>query len=239
MDPASWNFTTATADTTKPTLTSRTPAAGATGVPTTTTVTAVFDEAVTAAKAELRTPAGTLVPATTAYAAATRTLTLTPTAALAASTTYTATVSEATDAAGNVMDPASWNFTTAAASTNNCPCTIWAASAVPERTDPDTSSVELGVRFRATQDGFITGIRYYKPSVVDRHPRRVPVDEHRNAAGHGDLHQRVRQRLATGPVHQPRAGHRQHHLRRLLLHPVAGMPSAPATSPPPRPPAAR
>ena len=134
-------------------------------MPTTTTVTAVFDEAVTAAKAELRTPAGTLVPATTAYAAATRTLTLTPTAALAASTTYTATVTEATDPTGNVMDPASWNFTTAAASTNNCPCTIWAASAVPERTDPDTSSVELGVRFRAAQDGFITGIRFYKPSV--------------------------------------------------------------------------
>ena len=165
MDPASWSFTTAAADTTKPTLSSRTPAAGATSVPTTTTVTAVFDEAVTAAKAELRTPAGTLVPATTAYNTTTRTLTLTPSAALTASTTYTATISEAADTAGNVMDPASWSFTTAAASTNNCPCTIWAATAVPERTDPDTSSVELGVRFRATQDGYITGIRYYKPSV--------------------------------------------------------------------------
>ena len=165
MDPVTWSFTTAAADTTKPTVTSRTPASGATGVPATTTVTAVFDEAVTAAKAELRTATGTLVPATTAYAAATRTLTLTPSAALAASTTYTATVSEAVDAASNVMDPASWSFTTAAASANNCPCSIWAGTAVPDRTDPDTSSVELGVRFRAAQDGFITGIRYYKPSV--------------------------------------------------------------------------
>ena len=165
MDPASWTFTTAAADTTKPTLTNRTPAAGATGVPTTTTVTAVFDEAVTAAKAELRTAAGALVPATTAYTAATRTLTLTPSAALAASTTYTATVSEAADEAGNVMDPASWSFTTAAASANNCPCSIWAPSAVPDRTDPDRDSLELGVRFRAAQDGFITGIRFYKPSV--------------------------------------------------------------------------
>ncbi len=166
MDPDSWTFTTAVADTTKPTLTSRTPANLATGVSVGTTASAVFSEAVTASSIgfELRNPAGTLVTATTAYNATTRTATLTPSAALQPSTTYTARVSGAADAAGNIMDPDSWTFTTAA-STNNCPCSIWAGTATPAGTDPDTSAVELGVRFRASTDGFVTGIRFYKPSV--------------------------------------------------------------------------
>ena len=61
------------------------------------------------------------------------------------------------------MDPATWTFTTAA-STSSCPCTIWPATATPAATDPDTSSVELGVKFRASTSGYITGIRYYKPT---------------------------------------------------------------------------
>ncbi|MDX2302057.1 MAG: DUF4082 domain-containing protein [Microscillaceae bacterium] len=45
----------------------------------------------------------------------------------------------------------------------NCPCSIWDASATPATTsEPDPSAVELGVKFRSTVDGFITGIRFYK-----------------------------------------------------------------------------
>ena len=163
MDPVTWTFTTAAADTTKPTVTGRTPAAGATNVALNVAPTATFSEAVTGSSVtfQLRNAAGTLVTATTGYDAATQTATLTPSAALQPSTTYTASVSGAADAAGNVMDPVTWTFTTTASA---CPCTIWPSTATPAATDPDTSPVELGVRFRASQDGYITGIRYYKPT---------------------------------------------------------------------------
>ncbi|MEO5925046.1 MAG: Ig-like domain-containing protein [Bryobacteraceae bacterium] len=45
-----------------------------------------------------------------------------------------------------------------------CACTIWNSTVVPANTNEptDTSAVELGVKFRATQNGFIRGIRFYK-----------------------------------------------------------------------------
>ncbi len=46
MDPVTWTFTTETPDTTKPTVTARTPAPGATGVAVNSAVTATFSEAV-------------------------------------------------------------------------------------------------------------------------------------------------------------------------------------------------
>ena len=166
LDPVTWTFTTAAADTTKPTMTARTPAVDATNVAVGVAPTATFSEPVTAGSItfQLRNPAGTLITGTTAYAAGTQTATLTPGAALQPSTVYTATVSGAADASGNVMDPVTWSFTTAAPSSLNCPCTIWPSTATPAGTDPDTAAVELGVKFRASQDGYITGIRYYKPT---------------------------------------------------------------------------
>src|SRR3954451_13119577 len=53
-------------------------------------------------------------------------------------------------------------LSTQSASAATCPCTIF-GSQTPETTaDADTSSVELGVKFRADQSGFVTGIRFYK-----------------------------------------------------------------------------
>ncbi len=117
-------FTTSgSADTTPPTVTAFTPASGATGVSTSSAVTATFSEAMNAATIstatfELRT-GGNLVAATVAYNASTRVATLTPNAALAASTTYTATVlAGVTDAADNALaGNQAWSFTTAAAAT--------------------------------------------------------------------------------------------------------------------------
>lgn len=44
-----------------------------------------------------------------------------------------------------------------------CPCTVWPASAVPGTVNAgDGSSVELGVKFRTTAAGSITGVRFYK-----------------------------------------------------------------------------
>ena len=43
------------------------------------------------------------------------------------------------------------------------PTSIWSGSVTPGTlTDSDTSPVELGVKFRADTNGFITGIRFYK-----------------------------------------------------------------------------
>ena len=165
MAPVNWSFTTDVPDITKPTVTSRTPASGATGVATGTTVTGVFSEAVSQAAFVMRNPANGVVPSTSSYNATTRTITLTPSAALSPSTSYTATLSGAQDAAGNIMDPVTWSFTTTA-STFSCPCSVWPGTATPDRTDPDTSSVELGMKFRASANGFITGIRYYKPATA-------------------------------------------------------------------------
>ena len=72
-------------------------------------------------------------------------------------------MSGARDAAGNLMDAVSWTFTTSATA-SSCPCTIWPGSATPAGIDPDTSAVELGVKFRTDTPGYITGIRYYRPS---------------------------------------------------------------------------
>ena len=159
-------FNTTGADTTPPTVTSTAPAGGATGVPPTTAVSAVFSEPVQPGTVAftLRDASGATVPGTQSYDDPTRTATLRPTAALAASAVYTATVSGARDLAGNPMaQPFTWSFTTSAPLA--CPCTIWPASAVPAVANvADSSAVELGVKFRASGDGVIRGIRFYKGS---------------------------------------------------------------------------
>jgi len=156
-----------TPDTTAPTVTARTPAAGATGVAATTTATATFSEPVQSGTVAmvLKDAGGATVPASVAYDAATTKATLTPTAALAASTTYTVTASGAADLAGNVMAATSWSFTTAAGTTppTGCPCSVWATSVIPGTpADSDTAAVEVGMKFRADAAGQITAVRFYK-----------------------------------------------------------------------------
>ena len=124
--PASAGSYTATyaTDTTPPTVSSVTPASGATGVPTASNVTVTFSEpidpsTITGSTFELRQGAS-LVAASVSYDAGTRTATLDPTAPLANSTSYTATVKGGAagvkDSAGNPLAADySWTFTTAAA----------------------------------------------------------------------------------------------------------------------------
>ncbi len=109
--PVSWSFTTGPA----PAVVSATPVSGATGVSTSSAMTATFNEAVQAGTISfaLKNSAGSAVAATVAYNSATDTVTLTPTSSLTASTTYTATVSGALDTAGDPMSgPVTWSFTT-------------------------------------------------------------------------------------------------------------------------------
>jgi WD40 repeat protein len=162
-------------DTTPPTVTTRTPAAGAAGVAANTTVTATFSEAmdpasITSATFQLQAGSNPPVAATVSYAG--NTATLTPSSALATSTTYTATVkggsSGVKDLAGNALAAdAAWSFTTGTGDSTACsgPTSIWSANPTPSViADPETSSVELGVKFRSDTNGFICGIRFYKGS---------------------------------------------------------------------------
>jgi hypothetical protein len=161
-------------DTSPPTVTGNTPASGATGVAPSSNITVTFNEpmnatTITSSTFELRTAANTVVPATVSYASATRTATLDPTASLAAASTYTVTVRggatdpRVKDVANNALaSNFTWSFTTGAAS-SACPCTIWPSSATPDIAAAyDLNALEVGVKFRADVNGFITGLRFYK-----------------------------------------------------------------------------
>ncbi len=94
-------------DITAPTITSATPAAGATGIASNATVSVTFSEPMDAATIStttffLKTSGGALIPGAVGYTAATRTAVFTPTSALPSSTSLTANVTTgAKDAAGN------------------------------------------------------------------------------------------------------------------------------------------
>jgi hypothetical protein len=131
----------------------------------------VFNEAMTASTINsgtllLRTAAGASVAATVSYNATTRTATVTPTSALASSTSYTLTINGGSagvkDSAGNALaTDVSSAFTTL--NTSATPVGLWSNSTTPGSADSgDGSSIELGVRFRASSDGFITGLKFYK-----------------------------------------------------------------------------
>lgn len=113
-----WTFTTGAApDTTPPTVTLVSPANGATGILTSTTITATFSKDMdpTTITNIIFTVAG--VPGTVLYNPLTRMATFTPGSALANSTTYTATITTgAKDLAQNAMAANYvWSFTTSAA----------------------------------------------------------------------------------------------------------------------------
>ncbi|KAF3884583.1 MULTISPECIES: DUF4082 domain-containing protein [Nostocales] len=162
-----------TPDTTPPTVTGSTPVNGTTGVNPSTSVTATFSEPIDIATIntntfELRNASNTLIPASVTYDAGTRTATLTPTSPLATSTTYTATLRGGStdprvkDVSGNALaQNYTWSFTTS----NTSFVTIWSNSATPSTVNTnDSSAVELGVKFRSSQNGYIKGLRFYKGS---------------------------------------------------------------------------
>jgi hypothetical protein len=166
-------------DTTPPTVTSTTPAGGAGGVSIDANITATFNEnmdpaTIGSSTFELRNSVNALVPAAVTYDGATRTATLNPTDSLALSATYTATVRggaadpRAKDLAGNALAANhTWSFTTSATPPppDSCPCSIWSPTTTPDRQDSDPNAIEIGVRFRASQNGYITGVRFYKYAV--------------------------------------------------------------------------
>jgi methionine-rich copper-binding protein CopC len=151
-----------------PAVTSATPYAGSSSNQVGTAPTATFSEAVVPSTVSftLKDPAGNTVPGSVSFNGADTVATFTPSGSLAAGTTYAATVSGAQDASGETMlAPYTYTFTTSKAfdAGGHCPCAIWpdvTPSGVSDATDG--TPVQLGVKFTASQDGSIAGIRFYK-----------------------------------------------------------------------------
>jgi methionine-rich copper-binding protein CopC len=159
MAPVIWTFTTAP----RPTISSVTPASGATNVAVNSSIAVTFSESVvTGLTGGVTDPAGNAVAGSSGYDPATNTATFTPSVPLNANTTYTISASGGTSAAGVTMLPFTSSFTTV---DYGCPCQLFATSATPSTTTVfDFSSTELGMRFKADVNGVITGVRFYKGS---------------------------------------------------------------------------
>jgi hypothetical protein len=163
------DFTTAAADTTPPGIYFRSPAVGAPGVASNTTVAVTFDEAVdpttvTGATFTLRSAAGS-VPGSVRYDSATWTATFTPSATLAFSTAFTASLVGIKDLSGNAMTTATdWSFTTGTAPDTLAPTV---ASVVPASGATGVASSEpIVVTFSEPTDTMtlFTGIRLFQVS---------------------------------------------------------------------------
>ncbi len=151
-----------------PEVSAVTPVNGATGVAINTSVTATFDSAIDSSTLQytLTGPGGQEVPSFVSYDPATKVATLSPDTQLANSATYTASV-RAGDAWGNVMPSAhTWSFTTGTSTPPlTCPCSLWTDSHTPANANSgDTNAVELGLKFTASVNGQVTGVRFYKGS---------------------------------------------------------------------------
>jgi len=68
----------------------------------------------------------------------------------------------AVDDNGNLETPGPSLSVTVTERTCTTSCTIWPDSAAPDQFATDTSPYELGVKFSAEDDGWITGVRFYK-----------------------------------------------------------------------------
>ena len=118
------------------------------------------------------------------------------------------------DVAGNrFAADITWNFATAP----QCPCTLFADAAQPDGDAVQDQPLELGVRFRPTEDGFITGLRFYKQA----NNTGTHVGHLWTATGQllatATYTERDRRGLAAGRPAEPDPGHQGHDLRLVLL----------------------
>ncbi len=81
-------------------------------------------------------------------------------AGLSAAATYHYRV-RSRDGAGNLALSTDQTFTTTASV--GCPCSVWPPTATPAvAASSDATPIEVGMRFRADQDGFVSRVRFYK-----------------------------------------------------------------------------
>ncbi|MFV0429702.1 MAG: DUF4082 domain-containing protein [Arachnia sp.] len=112
--------------------------------------------------ASLETAGGTGIATQISYDAESAQVIMTPNSPLDHGTGYQASITAA-DPAGNPMSqPYTWGFTTVTAA-GLTPATLWATDAVPATlASNESAAIEVGVRWRTSRDGVVTGIRFYK-----------------------------------------------------------------------------
>ena len=209
-------------DTRAPKVASTSPAAQATGVALSSKVKVVFDEplnpsTVNAGAITLKDGSGAAVVATVTYNEQTRTATLSPLSPLVLGKEYTARVltgsAGVTDLSGNRLAADKvWSFRTPAA----CPCTVFKSDRRTSGLGRDDQPVEVGMKIRSDEDGYITGAAVLQAGEQHRHARGPPLVRHRHAARRGHVHERDRLRVADGRPAEPRARGQEHHLHRLV-----------------------
>lgn len=152
LSQTTWSFTTG-ADTTPPTVTTKSPSSGSTNIPVNSNITATFSEAVTgvSGSAFYLSPS---ISATVSYDSGTKTATLNPDSDLSGDTLYTVYLTDViTDNATptpNAMSPVSWTFTTQHV-TDTTPPTVIGRS-------PTSGSVPLNENITVTFSESVTGI---------------------------------------------------------------------------------
>jgi hypothetical protein len=162
-------------DTTAPTATAVTPTNGTIGVLPGESLTATFDHNMAASTLNSSTftvkdSLGTPVPGTVTYDDTARTAEFIANEGFTPNTTYNATLEGGTGTVvknrGGVALAADYNWTFTAATTKQCPCSF-KDRAAPEGSgsfdDTDPGGVELGVKIKASTNGYITAMRFYKP----------------------------------------------------------------------------
>jgi methionine-rich copper-binding protein CopC len=150
-----------------PSVTSVTPVAGSSSNPVSTAPSVTFSEPVvpSTVSVSVTDSSGDTVAGTTSLDSSDTVATFTPSSQLAAGTAYTVTVSGAQNSSGQTMTSDSYTFTTSEAFDvdGQCPCTVWPDVAPSGATDPDDPSPNnIGVEFQASENGTISGIRFYK-----------------------------------------------------------------------------
>ena len=199
-----WSFTTQAPP--PITITSRSPASGATNVNRSGPVTVTFSVPIANGYAMTLRVGTTAVAGTVARSADQRTLTFTPTGLMPASSTVTVTLTGVVSTDGVALGTQTWTFGTAPRPTLTQ--TLF-TGLTPAQTSTNTRAVEVGTHFTTSVAGNLTAIRFYKASqdtgthtvaalALQRHPDH-PAD------GDG----RVRLRLADQDLDDARRADRR------------------------------
>jgi len=143
-------------------VTDESPGPGFMAVPTGSTISATYSRAIQPGAQVKVTASGQQIAGSTALSADGTKLTFTPSASLATQTQYTVTVSGASTSDGVTADDATWGFTTAGSTANDCPCALLGSTVPDQPSADDSAAIELGMAFTPSEQGEVTGIRFYK-----------------------------------------------------------------------------
>ncbi|MBW4718283.1 DUF4082 domain-containing protein [Saccharothrix obliqua] len=149
-------------DTTPPTVAAHTPAPDAAAVPVGNTVSLTYSEPIDPASPQvwLTDPGGVRLDGTFVLSDDQKTVTWTPRGKLIAGTAYTAHALAADVNGNTTASTAEWRFTTESFAA--CPCSLFSTATTPAQLASAEAAAELGVRFKATYNGQVTGVRFYK-----------------------------------------------------------------------------